>query len=362
MLIRKLEFENLLSFGKMELELQPLNVCIGPNGSGKSNLIAAMGLLRSCAGDLNSEIVRGGGARAWIRAGQDLARFGFRFNLPLDPFYYLRFGDQSGGLSIHSESDLLGFLRDGSSVTVFGRPEVQDIAVNATALSQLRGLSGPPATRGLGDRLSKIEIHYGFDTSPRSQTRTGSPSGLEKDRLLDGGYNLANVLDQLQFVDVLPRINEGLRRLCDQFLEVKTRDEGGLRQVYLKEAGGTFAATRLSDGTLKFLCLMAILHNPSPPPLICIDEPETGLHPDALRIVAEALIDASTRTQLIVTTHSETLVDGLSGKPETVVVCERGEAGTSEFKRLEPERLASWLENYSLGEIWRSGEIGGNRW
>ena len=119
---------------------------------------------------------------------------------------------------------------------------------------------------------------------------------------------------------------------------------------------------RLSDGTLKFLCLLAVLLGTEPPPLICIEEPEVGLHPEAIQIVAEALVDASERTQLIVTTHSEALVDALSESPEDVLVTERDFDNGTQFRRLERKQLALWLERYSLGGLWRKGELGGNRW
>ena len=107
---------------------------------------------------------------------------------------------------------------------------------------------------------------------------------------------------------------------------------------------------------------MAALFHPEPPSLICIEEPEIGLHPDALQLVAEALREASERTQLVVTTHSEALVDALSDDPESVVVCEKDFDHSTQFQRLDGDRLAKWLEDYHLGELWRRGEIGGNRW
>src|SRR5580658_9116773 len=115
----------------------------------------------------------------------------------------------------------------------------------------------------------------------------------------------------------------------------------------------------MSDGTLKFLSLLAVLFHPEPPPLMCIEEPEVGLHPDAVQLVAEALIEASESMQLIVTTHSEALVDALSDRPESVLVCERDFDSGTEMKRLSKERLKEWLEHYSLGQLWRKGEIGG---
>ena len=121
------------------------------------------------------------------------------------------------------------------------------------------------------------------------------------------------------------------------------------------------SATRLSDGTLKFLCLMAVLLDPNPGPLICIEEPETGLHPDALALVGNALREASTRTQLIVTTHSDALVDRFTDEPENVVICERDFDEGTTFRRLSREELKEWLDEYTLGELWRRGEIGGTK-
>jgi predicted ATPase len=120
-------------------------------------------------------------------------------------------------------------------------------------------------------------------------------------------------------------------------------------------------ATRLSDGTLRYLCLIAILCHPELPPLVCIEEPELGLHPDALVVIARMLQAASERSQIVVTTHSKIIVDALSDTPEYVVVCDKVE-GQTRMKRLDGKELKVWLEKYSLGELWRSGEIGGNRW
>ena len=120
-------------------------------------------------------------------------------------------------------------------------------------------------------------------------------------------------------------------------------------------------ATRLSDGTLRYLCLLAILCDPDPPPLICIEEPELGLHPDVLPKLADHLLAASRRTQLIVTTHSDVLVDAMSEQPESVVVCEKHHGATA-MTRLAADDLQVWLQKYRLGELWIRGELGGTRW
>lgn len=117
--------------------------------------------------------------------------------------------------------------------------------------------------------------------------------------------------------------------------------------------------TRLSDGTLRFLCLLIILCHPAPPPIVGIEEPELGMHPDLLPTVAELLIQASERSQLIVTTHSDLLVSQFTERPEAVVVCDRGPDGTF-FRRLKPGRLGE--EDLALGAQWLKGQIGGTRW
>jgi predicted ATPase len=137
--------------------------------------------------------------------------------------------------------------------------------------------------------------------------------------------------------------------------------EGGSVQVFFTEGDFSIPATRLSDGTLRYLCLLAILCDPTPPPLICIEEPELGLHPDILPKMADLLVAASERTQLIVTTHSDILVDALTERPETVVVCEKHD-GQTEMRRLKKDELAKWLDKYRLGQLWIDGQLGGTRW
>lgn len=137
--------------------------------------------------------------------------------------------------------------------------------------------------------------------------------------------------------------------------------EGGTVQIFLHEGNHTIPATRLSDGTLRYLCLLSILCHPDPAPLICIEEPELGLHPDALPYLAKLLIAASERTQLIITTHSDIFVDALTDTPEAVLVAGRSEGGTT-LERLDAEKLGPWLDDYRLGQLWINGKIGGTRW
>ena len=125
------------------------------------------------------------------------------------------------------------------------------------------------------------------------------------------------------------RFLDALRQLYQGVVDFDVKLEGGTVQVILQEGNIIVPAIRLSDGTIRYLCLLAILCHPTPPPLICLEEPELGLHPDILPGLAELLREASERCQLILTTHSDTLVDALTDTPESVVVCEK-EKGANE--------------------------------
>jgi predicted ATPase len=160
-----------------------------------------------------------------------------------------------------------------------------------------------------------------------------------------------------------PKIKDSILKYLNKFYrftgDLHTEIKQGTIDTILDEFSYSIPTIRLSDGTLRFLCLAAILCHPEPPPLICIEDPEIGLHPDALPIVADMLKQAAEKTQIIVTTQSEVLVSAFSDMPEAVLVCEKDDSGTS-IHRLEAEKLSEWLEDYSLGTLWQMGEIGGN--
>jgi predicted ATPase len=384
--------KNILSFKNAHLVLEDLNVLIGPNAAGKTNLIDVIGLLHAAPLDLYAAIRAGGGGPAWIRKdgsppggmaavkcefSTDSARleYGLEFSAAdyalvieherLQQTSTARArGKSSAGADVYFERS--GAKVDFREQANNGGQSSGGVPVAGTA-SVFSVVKSPhdktPITR-LGTKLERIQIYRGFDTGRDAPARNGTPAGTPKEKLEDGGGNLAVVLNEMDFDGSIERVNTYVRRLADQFEDVRVRLDGGMAQVYLKEKNlkQPISAIRLSDGTLKFLCLMVVLLHAAPPPLICIEEPEVGLHPDALQLVAEAIREATDHTQLIVTTHSDALIDALSGKPEAVVVCERDLDNTTSFKRLKRADLTLWLEQYRLGELWRKGEIGGNRW
>ena len=202
------------------------------------------------------------------------------------------------------------------------------------------------------------EWSFGRNTPPRLPQKADLPN----DYLEEDGKNLGMVLNRLEGNPSAKReLLAALRKLYHGIDDYYVQVEAGSVQVFLKEGNVTIPATRLSDGTLRYLCLLAILCNPNLPSLVCLEEPELGLHPDILPGLADLLREASERCQLIVTTHSDTLVDALTDTPESIVICEK-DNGQTKLKRLDKDELSQWLEKYRLGELWTSGELGGTRW
>ena len=220
-----------------------------------------------------------------------------------------------------------------------------------------------PEISYLSEQYRAIKVYRDFSLEGRKSMRRPQLADLPADFLEEDGRNLSLVLSRLQHQGVMETISEKLRAVYEDVERISVNLDGGTVQTYIYERGmsSPIPAARLSDGTLRYLCLLAILYHPTPPPLICLEEPEIGLHPDLISGLAKMLKEASQRTQLIVTTHSDLLVSKFSDTPEAVVVCERTPDGTS-LERLDAKKLGFWLEEYSLGEVWLKGAIGGTRW
>ena len=217
-----------------------------------------------------------------------------------------------------------------------------------------------PEVTWLGQQFGAIQTFREWTFGRFAALRKPQPADLPGDHLLPDASNLALVLNQIEHSDPR-RLNELLKRFFPRFERLSTRITGGSVQFYLHEPGfsSPVPSTRLSDGTMRFIALLASLLVPSPPPLLCIEEPELGLHPDAVGLLGDLLVAASARMQLIVTTHSDALVSALTSQPDSVIACERPGAGTV-LRRLDPKQLAAWLNKYRLGDLWRMGELGAN--
>lgn len=390
----------LLSFGwePVTLELKPLNVLIGPNASGKSNLLDLMELLRSVPDDYNATVRARGGALEWIHKGSgggeepvgEVEAVVELEGVPLPLRYHLALREEEAQLRVDSErletavghprEEPFQFLvrlgnhsRTKSFQTFVPQLEQQDALFGryhwsrqetsalTTLLAKHRrfGAESPQLT-ALAEWLQQLRVYQQWSFGPESKARQFQPVNQLAERLNPDGSNLGLVLKRLQgHGETRERLVSYVRRAYPALRDFDVKLFEGALQVVAREEGFDIPASRLSDGTLRWLTLCLLLCDPKPPPLLCLDEPEMGLHPDLLRHLAELLQEAAQRTQLIVTTHSEELVSEFSGEPESVVVCSR-DAGGTRFTRLEREPLRIWLEEYSLGKAWRAGEIGGN--
>ena len=403
MLFHRLKFSGLLSFGPqgIDLSMEPLNVLIGPNGSGKSNFLEAISLFHAAPRDIGEPISRMGGIREWLWKGPDTPH-----SITLESMVNYSMGDmlrhsltlteQVGYLLVaderveptgeHSTKDRYGrsyyrpsqdaqeplemayvkaqTLLEPEKLEVKHRPGVVEFPIEFQPTESLLSHSATIenfALWHLNQQYSRIRLYRNWSFGPDAHLRQPCNAHARSDFLDEGAENLPLVLSQLQGTDKR-KFLDALSKLFDGIVDMNCPVTSGTVALFLEEEGGrSIPATRLSDGTLRYLSLLAVLLHPEPPPLICIEEPELGLHPDLLPTLSDLMCEASKRSQLIVTTHSDVLVDTLTDKPESVVVCEKHD-GQTEMRRLDKEDLAKWLEEYRLGDLWTSGELGGNRW
>ena len=392
---RSIQPRGLLCFGpSMEpIELQALNVLIGPNGSGKSNLIEAFEILRSTPADLADTVRRGGGAGEWLWRGADADRAPAHISTVLTGVnagpelrYRIEFSEVAQRLELVDEAVEETRPRRPDAADVYfyyrfqrGHPAInmrqaggvdgsvrrslrrEDLDPQQSVLSQRRDPDLYPEVTRVAQTFARIAIYREWSFGRLVALRQPQPADLPHDLLLPDLTNLGLVLNAIEHSDRWPELNGHLRRFLPRFGHLSTRVQAGHVQIFLHEDGlrAPLPATRLSDGTIRFIALLAILLRPEAASLICLEEPELGLHPDAVGLVAGLLVEASQRAQLIVTTHSDALVSSLSEHPESVLVAEHFPQGTA-LHRLEAGKLTYWLEKYRLGEVWRMGQLGGN--
>lgn len=381
-MIQKLQIKGFRSLRDVTWEPGKLNVVIGPNGSGKSNLLRALSLLqRSAHGELAESILRQGGIAPLLWDGEEQELGWVIKTDPVDPdldqerdaLTYELLLRQLGATSAYRvEYELLGnhykFLerRPGHAVTF----EPQERALVAhegsvpeaqSLLSLIAGPFGNPIVLAFRDRLASWGIYHDLHVDQDAPIRQPAVARLEK-RVAADGQNLIPVLHTLYSTSRVFKndVDMAMRTAFGDDFEDLTfppaadqRVQMRLRWRSLKSAQ---SAADLSDGTIRFLLLLAILANPEPESLIAIDEPEIGLHPGMLPIVAEFAREAARRTQVILTTHSPQFLDAFREEPPTTTVAHWVD-GESRLSVVDGQELARWLEEYSLGALFRSGEL-----
>jgi predicted ATPase len=343
-----------------DFELTNLNVLIGGNGAGKSNFIDFFRLLRAVIDDRLDEFIRkGGGISDFLFNGRKVTDR-LEFEMLFGPRGY-RFhivpgvkeqGAIAGEARFYERGSsgwwLLGDSPDGSSLLV---KEAKGDSIDSQY------------SKPVFESIKSWQIYHFHDTSATAGMRH-SEIVRDNKSLRPDGSNIAPYLMGLQKNDriIYNEIIDAIRLVIPFFenfnLEAETFGEKKKVNLSWRQRGSDYPMQpyHFSDGSIRFICLATALLQPEPPPTIIIDEPELGLHPSAISILAELIQSASKRTQLIVATQSPALIDHFA--VENVIVVNRKD-GQSTFDRLREKDFNAWLENYSVGELWTKNVIPG---
>ncbi|MFH0899667.1 MAG: AAA family ATPase [Pseudomonadota bacterium] len=395
-MIQTVRFEGYRSLKDVTWNPGKLNVVIGPNGSGKSNLLRALSLLqRSALGELPRDIVKQGGIApilwdgrapelAWTVTAADPGDGGRN---PDSLTYELRLRRLGATSAYRVEHELLAKRSSGSKdpgaestptkllerrpghAAVLDLQERQllahegSIPDDQTLLSLVSGPFSNHLVSAFRETLAAWSIFHDVHVDQDAEVRRPAVARIDN-RVAADGQNLIPVLHTLytghrefkQDVDMAMKAAFG-----SDFEEISfppAADQRVQLRLRWRSLNSTQSASDLSDGTIRFLLLLAVLGNPRPDALIAIDEPEAGLHPAMLPIVAELARQAADRSQVILTTHSPQLLDAFGDEPPTTTTA-RWENGETRLSVIEGDELGRWLKEYSLGALFRSGELEG---
>jgi predicted ATPase len=351
------------SFASVEqLPLRAVNVVIGANGSGKSNFIGAFSFLHAIRdGRLRKYVTAAGGA-------EKVLHFGSKTTKEIELHLSFHEADRYELKLSPTEDDGLFPSREVIQPWNKEMNPVLGIGLSAREQGREAGISEPEsegsAHQWIRERLVGWRAHHFNDTSSSSPAR--KTAKLDDNRFLrPDGANLPAFLYFLKVgypdsYDLIVRTVQRVAPFFDDFqlepLQLKP-DDIKLEWRHTR-SDQYFDASSLSDGTLRFIALATLFLQPEKyrPSVILVDEPELGLHPYALEMLAALVRQASVSTQVIVSTQSALLLDHFD--PEDVLVAERVDDGTR-LRRLESANLKKWLEDYSLGQLWEKNEFGG---
>ncbi|QEZ93910.1 AAA family ATPase [Proteus sp. CD3] len=357
--LNKVTIKGFKSIQNLEnFELTKLNIIVGANGAGKSNFIAFFQLLRALIdGNLNRFVRDSGGANDLLFCGPKTTKKiefstqfdirGFRFNLVATP---------SNDAAIEDEARYYrgsGWWELGDS----------SIGVSKMVSEVTNKMTDAKYSKPVYDAITSWKIYHFHDTSSTAPMR-GEEIIQDNKVLRWNASNIGSFLLKLkndyqnEYKDIVNAIKLVTPFFDEFLLEPFTRGEKEVVNLTWLQKGSDYPMQpyHLSDGSIRFICLATALLQPNPPATIIIDEPELGLHPAAIAILAELIKAASERTQVVVATQSPELINYFS--IENIIVVNRKE-GASTFERLKEKDYQTWLENYSVGELWNKNIITG---
>jgi predicted ATPase len=380
--IEYLKVQNFRALREVEFkDLTPLTVLLGPNGSGKSTVFDVFAFLAECfeLGLRRAWDKRGRAKELKTRGSDGPVTIDIKYREPGYPLitYHLAVDERAGGPVVVEEwlrwkrgshGQPFRFLdyREGKGKTVSGeQPDEQDTRIDVPlksadllAVNALGQFAEHPRVAALRDFITGWYVSYLSADSARGQPEAGP-----QDRMTKTGDNLANVIQYLaeQHGDRLEQIFAVLRRRVPRIERVlaETMPDGRLL-LQIKDApfSHPVLAKFASDGTLKMLAYLVLLYDPAPPPFIGIEEPENFLHPRLLPELAEECRAASSRTQLLVTTHSPFFLNAL--RPDEVRVLWRDDQGYTQTQRaVDLPGVSEFVEHGALlGQLWMEGQLG----
>lgn len=351
-----IEIEGFKSIARARIELRSLNVLIGANGSGKSNFVSVFEFfLRVGQRGLQQMVSLRGGPERFLRFGRKVtgelklaAQFG---NVRWEGVFASTDANQL--LLTENTRGPAGYVGTGATPQ-FLQPE-SDLADAARR--------DPKSDAALVWRaMEGVRVFHFHDVS--REARLKQPVALSDDRLLhpDAG-NLAAILLRMQKDSPrdYERVLKTIRLIAPFFRDFELRPANGVVSLGWSEAGvdTSFDAHSLSDGTLRFICLVVMFFQPERPQVFVIDEPELGLHPAAIQVLTGLFRSVTQEfgVQIVAATQSTVMVSQFV--PEDIVVVERSERDGSTFRRLNEADLAGWLDGYSLGDLWEKNLLGG---
>ena len=351
-------FRSIASIEK--LEIHPINVLIGPNGSGKSNFVGVFSFLQAIRqGGLRDYVAKAGGAGRLLHFGPAVTdRIAIKVS----------FQNESNAYEIRLEptetDDLLpsdtAYFWDKS---LYNRPFERPLLRQGMEAGISReAQQGVPYY--VHQHLDRWRLYHFQDTSATSAMKRAADVGDNR-FLRPDGSNLSAFIHYLreEHPNTYSLIRGAVKQVAPFFrdfqVEPRQLDPSTVQLDWLHEhSDAYFGPAALSDGTLRFMALVTLFLQPPDhrPSVILVDEPELGLHPYAITVLASLMKQASTTSQVIISTQSSLLLDHF--EPEDVLVAELKD-GATQISRLDAQRLEAWLEDYSLGQLWEKNEIGG---
>lgn len=364
--INSLSIEGFKSIRSLkDFKLGELNVLIGANGAGKSNFVDFFRLLRAMVDENLQSFVNtnGGGDGFFFNGPKHTQKIGSHLEFGANVYEFDLTPTADGSVQIEREcvqytgGQGMGNLRNiGAGLRESNLKKRKE---DTARMGQGKGVPGH-----VYDAVSSWIVYHFHDTSRLASMRR-EQSVRDNDYLRADASNIAAFLLKIKthYRNNYTLIRDTIRLIAPFFddfrlkIDVKADGEEKVRLEWTQKGSDyPFQPSQLSDGTIRFVCLATALSQPQLPNTIVIDEPELGLHPYAITLLAELIRSAATRTQVIISTQSVTLLEQFN--LQDIVVVNRKD-GASSFERLDEEHIKEWLEEYSVGELWQKNVVQG---